>query len=63
MDHYDFNLSHLIQAYKIDKNPIPKGLIKLYSYQLIKAIGYLNLFDICHRDIKPKNILINKNTH
>jgi serine/threonine protein kinase len=63
MDHYNFNLADLITAYKRDKAPIPRKLIKLYAYQLIKAIGYLDQFHICHRDIKPKNILIHKSTH
>jgi serine/threonine protein kinase len=63
MDHYEFSLADLITAYKTDKAPIPRKLIKLYAYQLIKAIGYLDQFHICHRDIKPKNILIHKSTH
>ena len=63
MDYYHITLDDLIKAYKTDQNPIPKGLIKLYAYQLIKAVGYLDIYNICHRDIKPKNILIYKTTH
>ena len=33
-------------------------LLKLFSFQMLKCIGYLHSLGICHRDIKPQNILI-----
>lgn len=36
--------------------------IKLYSYQMFHALYYLESIGICHRDIKPQNILLNTTT-
>jgi len=32
--------------------------VKFISYQIFNALSYLHNNDICHRDIKPQNILI-----
>ena len=36
--------------------------IKIYSYQLSNALAYLEGMGICHRDIKPQNVLIDPKT-
>lgn len=45
------------------KNPINPSLVKLYAYQLFRSLLYLNKIDICHRDIKPHNILVDQETN
>ena len=42
---------------------VPNLLIKLYSYQLLRSVAYINAKRICHRDIKPQNILVDTDSH
>ena len=44
------------------KGSLPNTLVQLYSYQLLRALNYLKLKKIVHRDIKPGNILIDTKT-
>jgi len=36
--------------------------IKLYMYQLLRSLAYIHCVGICHRDIKPQNLLLNPAT-
>lgn len=44
------------------KQPMPMLQIKLYMYQLLRSLGYIHCVGICHRDIKPQNLLLNPAT-
>ena len=62
MDYFPFTLTNLIQNNNFSQNN-PKNYlstleIKLYSYQMFHALFYLETINVCHRDIKPQNILI-----
>ena len=58
MEYVPKTLSNLISYNKNHDEKFPDILLKLYSYQMLKAIGYLQSLGICHRDIKPQNVLI-----
>lgn len=41
-----------------NKELMPLVMIKLYMYQLSRALAHLHGMNICHRDIKPQNLLV-----
>lgn len=48
------DLSHYM---KLNSVP-PLSLIKVFSFQIFRALAYLHSIGICHRDIKPSNVLV-----
>ncbi|NP_001312816.1 shaggy-related protein kinase epsilon-like [Nicotiana tabacum] len=43
---------------------MPIIYVQLYTYQLCRALNYMhNVTGVCHRDIKPQNLLVNPHTH
>ncbi|XP_010255498.1 PREDICTED: shaggy-related protein kinase epsilon isoform X1 [Nelumbo nucifera] len=43
---------------------MPLIYVKLYTYQICRALNYIHgVVGVCHRDIKPQNLLVNPHTH
>lgn len=49
--------------YHKSKQTLPMLLVKLYLYQLARALAHIHALGICHRDIKPQNLLLDPQTH
>ena len=63
MDYIPETLSHLIRKYYKSKTQLPMIVVKLYAYQLLKSLAYIHAVGVCHRDIKPQNVLVDPSTH
>lgn len=63
MDYVPDTLSRIIRHYHKAKTSMPMLIVKLYSYQMLRSLSHIHTLGICHRDIKPQNVLVNSNNY
>ncbi|CAG9317939.1 unnamed protein product [Blepharisma stoltei] len=63
MDYFPETILKPIQNSLKKGRKIPELVSKLYMYQLLRALGHMHSLGICHRDVKPLNILLDSKTH
>ena len=63
MDYIQDTAYRVMKNYLKMKQMVPNLIVKLYSYQLLRSIAYIHAKGICHRDIKPQNILCDTQSH
>lgn len=53
MEYMNYPLSKIIRDKRKSNEMMNIEDIRLYAYQMFKALSYLEIRKICHRDIKP----------
>jgi serine/threonine protein kinase len=62
MEYVPETLYKATRHYDKAKRPMPMILVQVYMYQVIRSLAYIHSLGICHRDIKPQNVLLNSVT-
>ncbi|XP_063932378.1 glycogen synthase kinase-3-like [Zophobas morio] len=62
MEYVPTTVANVCQFYLKKGEQMPLILSKLYIYQLFSSLAYLHSLGICHRDVKPQNLLVDLKT-
>jgi serine/threonine protein kinase len=62
MEYCTDTLHRVVRHYSKLRRPVPDHLVQLYSYQMCRGCAYIHAVGVCHRDIKPQNILVDART-
>eukprot|EP00928_Gymnodinium_smaydae_P087564 TRINITY_DN71817_c0_g1_i1.p1 TRINITY_DN71817_c0_g1~~TRINITY_DN71817_c0_g1_i1.p1 ORF type:complete len:415 (+),score=98.56 TRINITY_DN71817_c0_g1_i1:114-1247(+) len=63
MEYCSDTVYRVMKHYNKMKQPVPGILVQLYAYQICRSCAYIHAVGICHRDIKPQNLLVDGRTH
>ncbi|KAL7416561.1 putative glycogen synthase kinase 3 alpha [Mrakia frigida] len=58
LEYLPIDLDHQLGRFNHSRQRMPALEVKLYAYQLFRGLGYLHVGGVCHRDIKPHNLLV-----
>ncbi|GAA5828091.1 hypothetical protein JCM3770_000865 [Rhodotorula araucariae] len=55
-------LYRVYRTYSKRGDRMPEILVKLYVYQTLRALAYVHSVGVCHRDVKPHNLMCDAET-
>uniref|UniRef100_A0A2P2M3Z2 non-specific serine/threonine protein kinase n=1 Tax=Rhizophora mucronata TaxID=61149 RepID=A0A2P2M3Z2_RHIMU len=64
LEYISETVHRVLRHYNRMNHHMPNIFVQLYTYQICCALNYLHhVVGVCHRDIKPQNLLVHPHTH
>ncbi|CAL9051119.1 unnamed protein product [Musa banksii] len=64
MEYVPETLYRVLRHYSSVNQRMPLVYVKLYTYQIFRGLAYIHTVPgVCHRDVKPQNVLVDPLTH
>lgn len=63
LDYIPDTVFRICRQYMKNCSRVPLLFVKLYVHQMCRSLAHLHRMGVCHRDIKPQNLLVNTETH
>lgn len=63
MEYIPYTVHYVLKKYMNESKHVPEMVTKVYMYQIFRALEYVHSLGVCHRDIKPHNLLVDTRTH
>lgn len=60
---FEYIEKNLLEILEERTNGLETEHVRLYIYQLLRAIEFCHRHNVLHRDIKPENLLVDIDTH